>query len=198
MRNEPRVGHRVARLSKLRPRTRTLWRARLRAAIGGCCALSLLLSTCGVTVSPPKRVASATPFPCQGHACGCRTAEQCRRSCCCFTAAQRSTWYRQHNLAVPDDLRSAASAERSDSPRCCSQLVRNSGMPAPVGVMLVQSLRCQGLGSYWLSVGAVLPVTLVDDNPTDLAPRGWIDPPAVLFVTALHSPPDPPPRLVAG
>ena len=41
------------------------------------------------------------PFPCQDHACGCQTAEQCWTSCCCFTPEQRWAWAHAHNVQPP-------------------------------------------------------------------------------------------------
>jgi len=41
------------------------------------------------------------PFPCQDHPCGCRTAEQCWRQCCCFSPEDRFAWAREHNVQPP-------------------------------------------------------------------------------------------------
>jgi hypothetical protein len=38
------------------------------------------------------------PFPCQGRACGCRSAEQCYSSCCCFSAAERQQFASEHGV----------------------------------------------------------------------------------------------------
>jgi hypothetical protein len=42
------------------------------------------------------------PFPCQDHPCGCATAEDCWRHCCCFTPEERWTWAREHNVQPPE------------------------------------------------------------------------------------------------
>jgi len=44
---------------------------------------------------------SSQPFPCQNHACGCQTAEQCWSHCCCFTAEERWAWARAHHIEPP-------------------------------------------------------------------------------------------------
>jgi hypothetical protein len=44
---------------------------------------------------------TSQPFPCQDHACGCRTAEQCWTSCCCFTPEERWAWADAHNVQPP-------------------------------------------------------------------------------------------------
>jgi hypothetical protein len=44
---------------------------------------------------------SSQPFPCQHHACGCQTAEQCWSHCCCFTPEERWAWAKAHNIEPP-------------------------------------------------------------------------------------------------
>src|SRR3954453_10842217 len=41
-------------------------------------------------------------FPCSDHACGCPSAEQCWRSCCCHTLAERFAWAREHKVRPPE------------------------------------------------------------------------------------------------
>jgi hypothetical protein len=55
------------------------------------------------------------PFPCQDRPCGCQSADDCWRSCCCFTAAERVAWAEENGVEVPDSLR----AEAAGGPSCC-------------------------------------------------------------------------------
>lgn len=41
-------------------------------------------------------------FPCSSCGCGCATAEQCWRSCCCHTLAERMAWAHEHNVRPPE------------------------------------------------------------------------------------------------
>lgn len=41
-------------------------------------------------------------YPCAGHACGCQSAEQCWRSCCCFSLAERMGWAERHGVRPPE------------------------------------------------------------------------------------------------
>lgn len=41
-------------------------------------------------------------YPCAAHECGCTSAEQCWRSCCCHTLAERFEWARQHQVRPPE------------------------------------------------------------------------------------------------
>lgn len=41
-------------------------------------------------------------YPCVEHACGCASAEQCWRSCCCHTLAERFEWARENQVRPPE------------------------------------------------------------------------------------------------
>ncbi len=41
-------------------------------------------------------------FLCATSSCGCQTAEQCWRSCCCHTLAERLAWAQKHGVRPPD------------------------------------------------------------------------------------------------
>ncbi len=41
-------------------------------------------------------------YPCADHACGCASAEQCWRSCCCHTLAERFEWAEAHHVRPPE------------------------------------------------------------------------------------------------
>src|SRR3954447_2511965 len=53
-------------------------------------------------------------FPCSGCACGCASAEQCWRSCCCHSLAERMEWAREHNVRPPEYAIAAAQRARID------------------------------------------------------------------------------------
>lgn len=44
------------------------------------------------------------PYPCQGGACGCGSAEKCWTNCCCSTPAERLVWAQEHNVTLPEDV----------------------------------------------------------------------------------------------
>jgi hypothetical protein len=84
-----------------RRRNRLNWNMKRRI-----CAAITLLSYLFACLGVPLPAAPAAkdgdqPFPCQDHPCGCRTAEQCWRSCCCFTPKQRFAWARDHQVVPP-------------------------------------------------------------------------------------------------
>lgn len=66
------------------------------------------------------------PFPCQDRPCGCRSAKQCWQKCCCFTNAQKVAWAKQHRVAVPEEVLTAALREQRQATEiarknCCSK-----------------------------------------------------------------------------
>ncbi len=41
------------------------------------------------------------PYPCQGGACGCDSAEKCWTACCCMSPDQRTAWAHSHQITPP-------------------------------------------------------------------------------------------------
>jgi hypothetical protein len=70
-----------------------------------CCVavqlLAYLVSTLGFPLAATARKDGAQPFPCQDHSCGCQSAEECWRGCCCFSPEERLAWARQHGVEPP-------------------------------------------------------------------------------------------------
>lgn len=53
----------------------------------------------------------STPFPCQHRRCGCMSAAQCKKKCCCFSAEQKVAWAKKNGVSVSDVV------ELADVPR---------------------------------------------------------------------------------
>ena len=86
----------------------TILRSRRRLAVAG---LMLIYATTAVGVPLPLVVGASKSgelFPCADCACGCATAEQCWRSCCFHTLAERIAWAHEHNVRPPDYALAAA------------------------------------------------------------------------------------------
>ena len=87
--------------------------------IRGLVSLSVLLGVCAMLFplpiaplpqnSPEKD--SSEPFPCQNRPCGCRSADQCWKKCCCFNNAQKVAWAKANNVKVPEFVLGAAKKE---------------------------------------------------------------------------------------
>jgi hypothetical protein len=75
-----------------------------RRLIAGLLLVVYLTACAGVVPFPviAFKKKDSVPFPCQEHACGCATAEDCWRHCCCFTAEERWTWARDHEVQPPE------------------------------------------------------------------------------------------------
>lgn len=80
-------------------------------------ALIVMLSVCLAGLPIPigriERTAKdhSEPFPCQHCPCGCKTAEQCWRSCCCHTNAEKIAWAEKNGVTPPDFVFVAAKRE---------------------------------------------------------------------------------------
>ena len=59
------------------------------------------------------------PFPCQNRPCGCRSAEQCWKKCCCFNNSQKIAWAKANKVALSDYVLAAAQKEPTNVEVCC-------------------------------------------------------------------------------
>src|SRR5919109_347313 len=77
------------------------------------------------------------PYPCMDHPCGCLSAEQCWRHCCCFTPAQKLAWAETHGILPPPYAEPARTMEErlplceqgehaDQSPAACSKCGRKT------------------------------------------------------------------------
>jgi hypothetical protein len=81
-------------------RTTIPWRPLRRRLCAALTLVAYLLATFGCPL-PAAAKETDQPFPCQDHPCGCRTAEQCWKRCCCFTPEQRWAWAESHHVQPP-------------------------------------------------------------------------------------------------
>jgi hypothetical protein len=78
-----------------------------RSPVGRRCVSVLLLAAyavtaAGVPISLGTRArANRELFPCMASSCGCRTADQCWRSCCCHSLAERLAWAYHRGIQPP-------------------------------------------------------------------------------------------------
>jgi hypothetical protein len=157
---------------------------------------------------------SSIPFPCMQRSCGCRDAEQCARSCCCFSRTEQIAWYRERGLIPPNSLygiqapQSETTATRSPKRACCC----SQSMPAEATICespivaetkattcrlsLSAESDCLGLvkGGLFCMATLVPPVVCLP------APAGECDrapSPAVCWSSYVIAPTPPPPRRAA-
>lgn len=73
-------------------------------------------------VSSPEKDRSK-PYPCMDRPCGCASAGQCWKQCCCFTNQQKLAWAESNGVTVPDFVVAAAAQEKTQKtaisrPKC--------------------------------------------------------------------------------
>jgi hypothetical protein len=154
------------------------------------------------------------PFPCQNRPCGCRSAEQCRKHCCCFTAKEKLAWARHYGI-MPQEV-TAKAADICAAPRrsgCCASKgraeantqphrasghatkSRSNAKPRHKFVVGVVAQACHGVAQTNAGVPIfVLPPLLsvqphLESTPERLLTRG------MRLGQRFEDPPDPPPRL---
>jgi hypothetical protein len=203
---------------------RRFWRAlRYRLWVTGAC-LAYLLTALEIPLPAAIHKDTSQPFPCQNHPCGCRTAEQCWASCCCFTPEQRWAWAREHHVEPPayaekpdeqpavqgwnsvklrdrdrgPTAKSCCRAKRETS-SCCRPAERSVKSSSSKGggfgtTTTLAVWRCQGYSTLWVSAGAVLIVPPFTASLPDCPPSSRVCLLSVHLDKVPSIPPDPPPR----
>jgi hypothetical protein len=82
---------------------RVFRRSLRRRLISAILAAMYIVTAAGIPL-PAEDLArkSGELFPCSDDACGCASAEQCWRSCCCHSLAERIEWAREHKVRPPE------------------------------------------------------------------------------------------------
>lgn len=162
--------------------------------------------------SHPSEKDRSQPFPCQNRPCGCRSAEQCWKKCCCFTNAQKLAWAEKNRVRVPKFVVQQAKKEQTEKalslsapskPSCCdisakkkcqSETCDQNSKPESNVVIGIFAQQCQGNGLYWNSLPwIVLPVADDFTFSTTLVTSAFIHP-NLLPASVFYQPPVPPPR----
>jgi hypothetical protein len=166
-------------------------------------ALVSFTTTIGFPLPATNVKNHSIPFPCQDHACGCQSAEQCWQHCCCFTAAERWAWAKAHHVEPPAYAQRPSNEEHEHagcavcSHHHASHPAQNSRakLSSSVGWVLgISANYCGGRIAAWFSSGAVIPPPPVVTWHPSLLPSGRIFPVSLSPVNLSIAPLDPPPR----
>ena len=157
------------------------------------------------------------PFPCQDRPCACRTAEQCRKKCCCFTPQQKQAWAKRHGVkAFEASVVETKSGTKSPRTRqgCCSSSTSTttasgrvceprpsrtplSTLPKYKIVIGVFAQECQGVAQAFagLPIFILPPVISLETTIETSGERLTLEP--VRFIQGVIEPPVPPPRILS-
>jgi hypothetical protein len=82
-------------------RRMSFWRPLPRRLSAGLALASYLVAIVGFPLPVSAGKDSGRPYPCQGHPCGCGSAEDCWRHCCCFSPEERWSWAAERHIQPP-------------------------------------------------------------------------------------------------
>jgi hypothetical protein len=153
---------------------------------------------------------SAERYPCENCSCGCASADECWRHCCCHTLTERLAWAEREGVTPPAYVLAQIEAELAkpaccrtkssccstqETKSCCSKVDHNDS-PDP-GVIGWCALACQGHKMGLVATPTVVPTA---EQLIKTVPRiTWLGPHRSDIALSLSYPPaEPPPRLLVG
>lgn len=178
--------------------------------IAGC------LVACSIDLPTPVIVQkdASVAFPCQTRGCGCKNADQCWSSCCCFSDSEKLAWAKANGVTPPDWFRKKMASETKPVSQKVSDTKKSSGCcccksksPAceptsgeaakesnTVGVRLSvrQQRGCNGQLDYQLQHLVYLPLDIPVELPQMCRP--FCATPALMLTAVVSDLPTPPPR----
>ncbi|HWL08276.1 MAG TPA: hypothetical protein VNQ76_07725 [Planctomicrobium sp.] len=151
------------------------------------------------------------PFPCQNRPCGCRSAEQCWKKCCCFTNAQKLAWAEKNRVKVPKFVLKQAENEQSQiaavstnsqssccsgsgKKQCQSGTCSDNNEPKSSVIIGIFAQQCQGNGFYWNSLPWIILPIIDDVTFSETLVTSAFERPTLLPASIFYQPPVPPPR----
>jgi hypothetical protein len=88
------------------------WRRRMTVIVALCAYLFTAVGM-PMPVYRAQQETSGAAYPCQHHACGCPSADQCWKQCCCYTPREKLAWAREHGVEAPAFLVAEVAAEEA-------------------------------------------------------------------------------------
>jgi hypothetical protein len=120
------------------------WRHIFRRLFAGISLFAYLATVLGLPLPQGQAKDHSQPFPCQDNPCGCQTAEQCWRHCCCHSPEERLAWARANHVEPPAyallppssgwqsvRVRDQVATQESTTPRCACRKPPTGAKPRP-------------------------------------------------------------------
>ena len=155
------------------------------------------------------------PFPCQDRPCGCLSADQCKKQCCCFSSEEKLAWAKRNGVKASEVVSSSTKCETATlktRKKCCSvirvasrsqshdRLRKSASNPVPrhKSVIALAAQQCQGIEQTLLGqlIFVVPPTTPLMPLVEPKGQRILLD--GTRFWQPNAEPPVPPPRLSAA
>ena len=192
------------------------WFRRGRKAGVSLCAAWFMLTVLGVPMPAPQVSADpgAQPYICQGHGCGCPSAESCWKQCCCYTNEEKLAWAMQQGISPPPEIVAEVLAARQakdkaqkvaksccGSKSCCEKSADSCPQPAVATTTagdtpfsFIQHMRCRGLQPGWYTLGGAIEPPAIVSATTETAVTPHLMLPILAWESFSTPPPVPPPR----
>jgi len=128
---------------------------------------------------------SGGSYPCDGHNCGCRSADHCWNHCCCMSRNDRLAWAAAHDVTPPVGLLEQSEDEplaHANSKHSCAKhelgsatVKEKRGKKIQVRwVTAIAAMKCKGhTAQSWTGVEPSLPIAKIS-FAVDAPPCGFV------------------------
>ena len=167
-----------------------------------------------VSFAPHQVKDLSRPFPCQNRPCGCMSAAQCKKKCCCFSDEQKLAWAKRNDVDASEVVASTKkchTASESAPHVCCTiknvakaqvahrqSKAKTTSNPRYKIVIGSVADDCQGLAktAAGQSVFLIPPTATLNPLIESIVERFVIQ--GLVPVQAIAEPPVPPPRIATA
>jgi hypothetical protein len=154
-------------------------------------------------------IPNGATYPCQGHQCGCTSADHCWQQCCCMSLSERLAWAKRHRVSPPaaaSHVQLAANEDCHSKSACCAAMqptatvhveklehVEKESKSAFSFVLTIRAMNCRGHSSHWFaSSDPAMATRLSASGSFEHPPHGFISWTNESFENSSIRPPVPP------
>jgi hypothetical protein len=179
----------------------------------------------GIPLPLPAGKSASEAYPCVNHHCGCHSAEECWRHCCCMSLMDKLVWARENHVTPPDYVLADARyhgiqwdqfcaddhddelalcpccpcGEHNDS--CCFDDLHNHDSTAKQashddGIILIEAIKCRGTDQNWNGLSISLAPPAISQTAVTENTSDSICIISLRYASLSWRPPIPPPRVV--
>lgn len=185
---------------------------RSRQALAFLCLINMALLTTGLPIPTHNGKDRSVAFICMNSRCGCMTADECWKHCCCHTTEEKLAWAAEHGITPPQYVLDQLAQEVAEpacccshakekqptaatkAEKCCDEEVEHKSAPFS-WLITIHAIKCQGQDGWSLLASSIVMDPTASSAVNAVCPSIELVASVPFLLNSLPSVPDaPPPR----